>query len=132
MAVDVDTRTRLERYADLAVRVGANVEEGQRVSVGGLVENAPLVRAVARAAYGAGAKWVDVRYLDQHVRRAMIELGPDEALSWTPPWLLAREDEMAREHFAQIAIAGDPEPDLMADLDLARVGRAQMVALTEA
>ena len=38
MAVDVDQKTRLERYAELAVRVGANVQEGQLVVVVGLVE----------------------------------------------------------------------------------------------
>lgn len=132
MAVDVDTKTRLERYAELAVRVGANVEEGQLVTVGGLVEHAPLVRAVTRAAYRAGARYVDVFYLDQHVRRAMIELGPDETLTRTPPWRLARENELAKERAAQVSIAGDPEPDLMADLDPARVGRARPVELSEA
>jgi aminopeptidase len=128
MAADL----RLERYAELAVRTGANVEPGQLVTIGGLVEHAPLVRALARAAYAAGASYVDVLYRDQHVRRAMIELGPDEALTWTPPWLLARENELARERAAQISISGEPEPDLLADLDPAKVGRARMVELSEA
>jgi aminopeptidase len=128
----VALKTRLERYADLAVRVGAKVEPGQIVAVSGLVEHAPLVRAVTRAAYEAGARYVEASYRDQHVRRAMIELGPDETLTWTPPWMLAREHELAKEHAAAIAISGDPEPDLMADLDGERVGRARMVALSEA
>jgi aminopeptidase len=128
MAADL----RLERYAELAVRTGANVAPGQLVSVSGLVEHAPFVRAITRAAYAAGASYVDVLYRDQHVRRAMIELGPDEALTWTPPWLLAREEALAGERAALISISGDPEPELLADLDPARVGRAQMLALSEA
>ena len=40
----------------------------------------PLVRAVATAAYRAGARYVDVRYGDPHVRRALIERAPDEVL----------------------------------------------------
>jgi len=71
------TDDRLQRYADLAVRVGANVVPGQIVDVNGLVEHAPLVRAIARAAYGAGARFVEARYTDEHVRKAMIELGAD-------------------------------------------------------
>jgi aminopeptidase len=126
------TDLRLERLAELAVRTGANVEPGQIVSVVGLVEHAPLVRAITRAAYGAGAKYVDVVYRDQHVRKAMIAQGPDEALTWTPPWLLAREEELSNERAATISISGDPEPDLLADLDPARVGRAQMIELSEA
>jgi aminopeptidase len=111
--------------------VGANVEEGQLVSVGGLVEHAPLARAVARAAYEAGARYVEVNYRDQHVRRAMIELGPQETLTWTPPYFLDRENELARERAAQIAISGEAEPDLLADLDPNKVGRTRMVELSK-
>ena len=50
----------------------------------------PLARALARACYAAGARYVDVLYADQHVRRAMIELGPDAALDHTPAWLVER------------------------------------------
>jgi aminopeptidase len=131
VAVDVEQKTRLERYADLAVRVGANVEEGQIVAVGALVAHAELARAVARAAYEAGAKYVDVIYRDAHVRRAMIEAAPEETLSWSAPWLLERMRYLGDEQSAQIAISGDPEPDLLADLDPRRVGNAYPRELAE-
>ena len=54
------------------------------------VEHAEIARAVTRAAYQAGARYVDVLYSDQHLRRALIEGAPDDVLSWTPPWLLER------------------------------------------
>src|SRR5207302_10535439 len=129
MAVDVAEKTRVEKLAELAVRVGSNVEEGQIVVVAGMVEHAPLVRACTEAAYDAGARYVDVVYRDQHVRKAMIELGPDETLTWTPPYLLDRENELAKEKAAIIAISGDPEPDLLSDLDPERVGKPRMVKL---
>jgi aminopeptidase len=117
---------RLDRYAELAVGVGANVAEEQLVDVWGLVEHAPLMRAVARKAYEAGARFVDVHYVDQHVRRAMIQHASDEVLTWTPPWLLERARAMGREESAAIVVTGDPEPELLADLDGERVGRARM------
>jgi aminopeptidase len=120
---------RLERYAELAVRVGANVEEGQTVFIGALVEHAPFARALTRAAYVAGARYVDVRYADQHVRRAMIEFGPDDALEHTPEWLKTRYRHASGN--ALLATTGDPEPDLLADLDGERVGRARMRELNE-
>ena len=122
MAAQLDER--LERYAAVAIEVGANVEAGQNVFVSARIEHAPLARALARAAYGAGARYVDVAYSDQHVRRAMIELGPDEALSYSPPWLVARYEQMDGQ--AMVGTAGDPEPTLLADLDGERVGRARM------
>ena len=57
MAAAVDAR--LEKYAELAVRVGANVQPGQTVFVQGFVEHAELMRAIARAAYAAGARYVE-------------------------------------------------------------------------
>src|SRR5205823_3667048 len=49
---------RLERYAELAVRVGANVQPGQEVFVLPMVEHADLGRALVRQAYEAGASYV--------------------------------------------------------------------------
>jgi aminopeptidase len=122
----------MHRYAELVVRVGANVGEGQYVLVDGLVEQAPLMRALANAAYAAGARFVDVRYADMHVRRALIEKGPDESLRFTPAWTVSRLEQLAADQGALILVTGTPDPALFADLDPERVGRAQAVALNEA
>ena len=113
---------RLERYAELVVRVGANVQPGQEVFLLSAVEHHELTRALARQAYRAGASYVHVLYNDAHTRRAMIELGPDEALTYSPEWQKAFVSSMSGN--AMIATTGDPEPELLADLDGERVGRA--------
>jgi aminopeptidase len=122
---------REDRYAELAVRVGANVQPGQLVEVLARVEHAPVARAVTRAAYKAGARYVDVYYSDQHIRRALIEGAADELLSWTPPWLLKRSKQVGDERAAVIALTGDAEPNLLADLPGDRVGKARMLELAE-
>ncbi len=81
---------RVERLARLGVEVGLNLVPGQDVVVLCLVEHAPLARAIAEAAYAAGARYVDVGYGDNHVRRALVELAPDESVDWTPPWRTER------------------------------------------
>jgi aminopeptidase len=123
---------RLQRYARLAVRVGVNLQPGQILAVSGLLEHAPLARAVAREAYDAGAKYVDVFLTDQHVRRAHIAGAPDEMLDFSPPWLVKRLDDLGAEGGAICAITGNPEPELYADLDGDRVGRSRMRGLAEA
>jgi len=120
---------RLERYAELAVRVGANVQPGQEVFLHGLVEHADLVRALTRQSYKAGAAYVNVQYSDQHVRRAMIELGPDEALTYSPEWLKTLTE--AHAGHAMLGTSGNPEPELLADLDGERVGRAIPLEVSE-
>jgi aminopeptidase len=73
----------LGRYAELVVRVGANVQPDQEVIIGGLVEHAPVARAIARQAYLAGARRVTVDYQDLHVQLTAAELGPIEWLGRT-------------------------------------------------
>ena len=96
-----------------------------------LPEHALPARAVARIAYEKGARYVDVDYAGSHVRRARIELAEEDSLGWTPPWTLAKVDHLAEEHGALIQIVGDPEPELLADLDGARVGKTRMRELAE-
>jgi aminopeptidase len=123
---------RVHAMAELAVKVGANVAEGQYVLVIALIEHAPLVRAVADVSYELGARYVDVAYIDQHVRRSMIEKGPDEVLEWSPDWAVKRIDDLGRENGALITITGDPEPELLSDLDQGRIGKARPVKIAEA
>src|SRR5262245_36021589 len=104
--------------------------EGQELIVYATsLAHAPLVRALARAGYANGARYVEASYDDQHVRRAMIELAPEETLTWSPPWMIKRAEERAANRSALIYITGDPEPELLADLDGDRVGRARPVEL---
>ena len=123
---------RLERYARLAVEVGSNVGEGQVALGARRCPSTRRSRARSRAApTRSGARYVDVDYTDQHVRRARIQHAPEETLGWTPPWMLAKIDHLAEERGALIQIAGDPEPELLADLDGARVGKTRMRELAE-
>ena len=123
---------RLHALAELAVKVGANVAEGQYVLVTGLIEHAPLAREIADVSYELGARYVDVAYADQHVRRSMIEKGSDEILEWSPDWAVKRIDDLGREHGALITITGDPEPELLSDLDQGRIGKARPLKIAEA
>ena len=127
----MNEQERLERLARLAVEVGANVQPGQTVMVRGRVEHAPLAREIARAAYRAGAARVLPSYLDKHFDRALIELGPEESLSLTSPGDLAMYKDLAENRGALIFIAGDPAPTLLSDLDPARVGKLNPIALLE-
>ncbi len=113
---------RLERYAELVVGLGANVQPGQEVFILPNIAHKDLARALVRASYNAGASYVHVLYNDAHIRKAMIELGPDAALTYAPDFLKTFFESMTGN--AMIATTGDPEPDLLGDLDGERVGRA--------
>jgi aminopeptidase len=121
----------LRRYADLAVRVGLNLGEGQDLHVSCFVEHAPLARAISDAAYDAGARRVDVFYGDQLVTRGLIEQADDETLEWSPPWLMNRMEYIHERRVATLGISGDPNPGVFDGLDGARVGRRRAKAANE-
>jgi aminopeptidase len=127
-----DDDQRLEGYARLAVQVGLNLQPGQTLGINALIEHAPLARAIAREAYKAGARYVDVLFTDQHVRRAHIEQASEDRLGYSPPWLVRRLKEFGEMGGALVAISGNPEPELFSDLDGERVGKARMREVAEA
>jgi aminopeptidase len=113
--------------ARLAVRFGANVEPGQDVFVFALdVDQAPLAREVAAAAYEAGARVVSVLYWDQHVKLARLEHASEESLSIVPDWWERFVRECIERRGAQIVLWGDPEPDLLRAVDPERVAKDPM------
>ena len=114
----------LDAYARLVLDVGVNLEPGQVLGVTAFVEHAPFVRAVARAAYDRGARYVDVSYEDEHVRKSMVEQAPEEVLGWTPPWRLERRRPFG-ERGAYLTIRSSADPRLLEGVDPERLGMAR-------
>jgi aminopeptidase len=115
-----------ERLAELVVGFGANVQPGQVVSVTTFTGTDEMVRAVTRAAYRRGARWVDVLAFDPWVKRARAELAPDDSLEYVPSWLVDRLEWLSSERAARIALNGVSEPDAFVGVDPTRAGRDQM------
>jgi len=113
----------LSRYAELAVKVGANVQPGQTLVVVGEPEHAALLRAVAEAGWEAGAGDVDCIYDDDHVRRLHAIHAPEELLDRTRGWL--ETAMLANEGVARVQMIGDADPDLFADVEPSRAARAE-------
>jgi aminopeptidase len=113
----------LERYADLIVNFGANVQEGQIVDLGSALGKEELTRAITASAYKRGAKFVDVYYWDPHLKRERVRHVADEALEFVPPWYGERTLQLGEERAAVISLSGPIEPRLFDDLDQERLGR---------
>src|SRR4051794_13314805 len=124
----VDERTT--RLAELAAH-GANVQRGQVVLVNAELGHEELARAVAAAAYGRGAKFVDVSYFDPHVKRARVQHAEPDTLEYVPPWYGDRMLRHAEEHGARINLNGVTAPNLLDDLDKTLVGRDRLPRLKE-
>jgi aminopeptidase len=111
--------------------VGLNLEPGQNVELTAYVEHAPLVRAITRAAYAAGARYVDVWYEDEEVRHAMLRGAWDAVIGWTPPWVLSRLHAF-EDRGAVLLVRGHSDPHLFDDVDGALIARAQRIEESKA
>jgi aminopeptidase len=119
----------LRRYARVILEVGVALRPGQDLAINAYVEHADFARILCDEAYRAGAELVDIWYWDPHAKLARLSHAPRESLSRTPEWLDARYRGLADNGGALINLAGDPQPDLLRDVDPARAGLDRMPAL---
>ena len=115
--------TKLQRYAELTVRVGLNLQPGQRLVVlgpggqnGVPLEAAPLVRRIAEEAYRQGARFVDVLWGDEDLRRIRFQNAPRDSFDEYPTWQATTAREYAQRGDAVLIISGS-NPGLLAGQD---------------
>lgn len=106
----------LSRYADVLVKVGLNIQKGQRLRIAGMLESAPLVRKVTESAYKAGAQYVDVMFTDEQLNRIRFEHADPESITEVPDWVVARMEEYEKRGDAGLYFVST-NPDLMAGID---------------
>jgi aminopeptidase len=123
--------TLLDRYADLIVSTGANVQPGQVLAIEALPEAQPLVHRIARRAYERGARYVDVVYFDAQVKRIRAEAAAEETLDWVPPWLGRRILDLGDLDAARVVLVPLVPPNLLDGVDAARAGRDRLPSVRE-
>ncbi|MFN4232827.1 aminopeptidase [Thermus sp.] len=114
----------LEKLADLAIRVGLNLEKGQEVIATAPIEAVDFVRLLAEKAYGQGASLFTVLYGDNVLSRKRLSLAPEEGLDQAPAWLYEGMAKAFREGAARLAVSGN-DPRALEGLPPERIGRAQ-------
>jgi aminopeptidase len=126
----------LQKYAELVVRVGLNLRAGQRLLInnpstrGVLLHVAPLVREISKAAYRAGARYVDVLWGDEALLKTRAQMAPRDSFDEVSNWQIKAIDEMFENDGAHLSIRSN-NPDLMKDEDQDFVGRAHKAYLEQ-
>ena len=122
-------QTNLEKYAELAVKVGVNVQPGQTLVVNTTLEGADLVRLIVRKAYESGANQVIVNWNDDIVGRTKYELAPDEAFKEYPKWRAQETIELAENGAAFLSVISS-SPDLLKGIQPERIANYQKASGT--
>jgi aminopeptidase len=116
---------KLDRLAEVAVRVGLGLRAGQELVLTAPIEALPLVRRITAHAYRAGALLVTTLYADDPCVLSRFAHAPDASFDYAPAWLQDAIATAFRNGAARMAIAGT-NPALLAGQDPAKVARANV------
>ncbi|MBA7632498.1 Aminopeptidase 2 [subsurface metagenome] len=114
----------LKKYAEVIVKVGLNLQPGQRLLIGGLtlsndgtpLEFAPLVRLIAKEAYQIGARLVDVMWGDDQLRLIRFQHAPRDSFEEFPKWRMDAEVKIGEAGDADLVIVSS-DPELLREQD---------------
>ena len=127
-----DIDDTLRKYADLTIRVGVNLQPGQRLAIIGPLANggvsldaAPLVRCLAETAYRAGASYVEAIWGDEALQLARFSHAPRGSFGETSRWLGPALLDHVRAGDAVLSIYAN-DPDLLAGRDPEQITAVQL------
>ena len=97
----------LDRYAEVLIGVGLNVQPGHRPVLSGPLETAPLLRRCAGACYRAGALDVHVVYSDAELQRQRHLHAVPEVFGQAPQWWADALARTSEEGSPFLSLVGD-------------------------
>jgi len=118
---------KLDRFAEVAVKIGLGLAPGQEIVMSAPMEALPLVRRITEHAYKAGAVLVTTFYGDDETTLARYRYAPDESFDRTAVWMSDAIAAAFRGGAARLGIAG-ANPALLANEDPGKVSRANIAA----
>lgn len=121
---------KIVKLAKLAVRVGANVNNGQIVVVRTSTDAVEITREVVRQAYLAGAKRVFVEWGDEYISREFLLNADDQTLVEIPDHMVAKYRYYVEQGACFISVSS-PMPGVKKDVDPAR-SQKNMIASSKA
>lgn len=115
---------KLAQFAELAVKVGTNIQQGQTLLINTTVDTIEFTRLVVKEAYKAGAARVTVNYSDDVVARQLFENASVEEFEKFPRWITEQRDELIERGGALLWIDA-ADPDLMAGIPVEKISANQ-------
>lgn len=123
------SENNLTKYAELAVKVGVNIQKDQYLYIAASTDAVDFVRLVTKIAYEVGAKQVFVDFTDDLVGRCRYELAPEDSFDFFPPWKVQEREWLAEQGAAFMSIVSQ-DPDLLKGIDPKRIAAFQKAAGT--
>jgi aminopeptidase len=114
---------KLDRLAELAIKVGLQLQPGQDLFLTAPVVALPLVRRIVEHAYKAGAGLVTPILSDEEITLSRYRHAPDASFDRAAGWLYEGVAKAFAAGSARLGVVGD-NPMLLSGEDAAKVARA--------
>ncbi|MEO5887695.1 MAG: aminopeptidase [Anaerolineales bacterium] len=120
----------LKKYAEAVVRVGLNLRAGQRLIINNATARGvppagrAFVHEVTKAAYAAGARYVEVIWGDEEMLRIRLQSAPADSFDEYPTWQINALMNMIEKGDALLSVSAN-DPDIYEGLDSDRVSAMQ-------
>jgi aminopeptidase len=114
---------KLDRLAEVAIRVGLGLRRGQELVMTATLDTLPLARRITEHAYKAGATLVTTLLSDEESILLRYQYGDNEGFDHAAAWLYDGMAAAYRSGAARLAVAGG-NPGLLSQQDPEKVGRA--------
>ncbi|MBB3145783.1 aminopeptidase [Phyllobacterium trifolii] len=114
---------KLDRLAEVAIKIGLQLQPGQDLLITAPLAAVPLVRRITEHAYKAGAGLVTSLYSDEEATLMRYRNAPDESFDRATGWLFEGMAKAFSANTARLAVAGD-NPMLLSSEDPEKVSRA--------
>ena len=112
---------KLDKFAEVIIKIGANVQKGQKVWINCTTDSLPLVYKVTEKAYKAGASNVNVKLADDKLRRMHAEYQSTEEYSTIPKWTVDEMNDYLDNNVVFIHILSS-SPELFSGIDAEKLG----------
>lgn len=114
---------KLRQYAELALKIGVNLQPEQELVISASVEAYDFVRLLTEKAYALGAGVVHVDWSDGPITRMKLTHVSEDTLAkgaWTS-WRIKEMNEIVTRDAAFLRV-GSPDPELLKGVDVKRLG----------
>lgn len=111
----------LEKYAELVIKIGVNLQKGQGLEIACPVEKYHIAHALAEAGYKAGAKIVKMRWMDEAADRLNFIYADTATLCDIPKYEVDSRNYLVENNFCRIAVAAE-DPSAFKGLDAEKIG----------
>lgn len=117
----------LQKYAELIVKMGVNIQANQILVLRAPIESAEFVRMITEIAYKNGARDVIVKWADELSTKIRFQNADNEVFDEFPEYEKDFYLTLVRKGAAFLSISAS-DPDLMKDVETSKIVRTQKAA----